>query len=306
MLAAMAEPLTIRPTPPERQIAALTLLFANLSPAERAAQMALSLAAVQSRGVSTDGLLIAERSGQMVGAVWATLLGGKSALVWPPQIAAGEVESTASDLLRAADDWMRTRDTTLATAYLADADSLEGRRLTANEYECAATIAYLLSELGDFPDHPPAARLEFVRFDERDWPRLTAIVDATYSGTRDCPRLNGMRSTRDVLDGYRTSAAYSPEHWLIVRDQLQDVGCLLLADHARDNHFELVYMGVVPAARGRGLGTDITRQAQWLTRCAGRANLALAVDAENSPALCGYAACGFREWDRRRVFLKLL
>jgi GNAT superfamily N-acetyltransferase len=268
--------------------------------------MALSLAAVQNRGVSTDGLLVAERDGQAVAAVWASLLGGKSALVWPPQIVAGEGESTASELLRAADDWMRAHGTTLATAYLADADSIEARRMMAGAYEQAATIAYLLSELGDFPEHPPAARLEFLRFHEQDWSRLTAIVEATYNGTRDCPRLNGVRSTRDVLDGYRESAGFSPEHWLIVRDELQDVGCLLLADHARDNHFELVYMGVVPAARGRGLGTDITRHAQWLTRCAGRANLALAVDAENSPALRGYAACGFREWDRRRVFLKLL
>jgi ribosomal protein S18 acetylase RimI-like enzyme len=306
MLAGMTEPLTIRPTPPERQTAALDLLFANLSPAEKSAQMTLTLAAVRCRSVSTEGLLIAERAGRMVGAGCASSLGGKSALVCPPQMSAAEAETTCGELLHAIEDWMRSQQWTLATAYLTDGDSPEARRLSAAGYEQAAVVAYLLSESHDFPKHPPATRLEFVRFTEEQWLRLIAIVGATYIGTRDCPRLNGVRETRDVLEGYRTSGSFSPANWLIVRHADEDVGCLLLADHAKDNHMELVYMGVVPAARGRGLGTDITRQAQWLTSCAGRASLVLAVDAENSPALRGYAACGFREWERRRAFLKAI
>jgi mycothiol synthase len=84
-----------------------------------------------------------------------------------------------------------------------------------------------------------------------------------------------------------------------------DLGCLLLADHPDQRIWELVYMGIVPEARGRGLGLALARQAQWRARQAGAERLVLAVDAANEPALRGYAAAGFITWDRRSVFLKL-
>jgi ribosomal protein S18 acetylase RimI-like enzyme len=306
MLAYMPSPLTIRPAPPDRQVAALGLLFSSLSPHEKAAQMSLTLAAVRERSVSCEGLLVAERNNQVAGVVWASPLGGKSALVWPPQIAADEAESTAGELLHASERWMRSHEVDLATAYLVMEESLEAQRLRNGGYHQAAIIAYLLSETPQFPDLAPNTRVEFVGVTNDQWPRLTAIVDATYEHTRDCPSLNGLRDTRDVLEGYRSSCAYSPAHWLIARHEDQDIGVLLMADHQQLQQLELVYMGVVPAARGRGFGTEITRHAQWLTRCAGRASLVLAVDAENFPAMRGYVACGFSEWDRRRVFLKSL
>ena len=64
--------------------------------------------------------------------------------------------------------------------------------------------------------------------------------------------------------------------------------------------------GIVPWARGRGLGTDITRHAQWLAEKAGVEQLVLAVDALNEPALSVYAAAGFRAWESRWVFVRLL
>jgi ribosomal protein S18 acetylase RimI-like enzyme len=63
-------------------------------------------------------------------------------------------------------------------------------------------------------------------------------------------------------------------------------------------------MGVVPEARGQGLGISIVRHAQYLARAAGRERLVLAVDAANEPAIAVYAAAGFVCWDRRSVFLR--
>jgi hypothetical protein len=81
---------------------------------------------------------------------------------------------------------------------------------------------------------------------------------------------------------------------------------LLLADHPDDDQWELVYMGIIPAARGRGWGLQITRHAQWLTGCAARRRLILAVDAANQPAVAMYAAAGFQTWNRRSAFVKSL
>ena len=68
---------------------------------------------------------------------------------------------------------------------------------------------------------------------------------------------------------------------------------------------EKFLVGVVPFARGRSWGMDITRHAQWLTSRAGRPRLVLAVDAANEPAISMYAALGFRAWDRRTLYLKI-
>ncbi len=130
-------------------------------------------------------------------------------------------------------------------------------------------------------------------------------MDRTYEGTLDCPRLNGVRSTEDVLATYRRSGEFDPARWFLVRLEEQDVGCLLLADHPRNEQWELIYVGLVPSARGRGLGRQLVRHAQWLVRQAGRRRLVLSVDAANGPAIGLYASEGFVAWDRRGIYLHL-
>ena len=78
-----------------------------------------------------------------------------------------------------------------------------------------------------------------------------------------------------------------------------------MADHRPAPHWELVYMGLVPSARGYGYGEQITRKAMWQARQGGAEKLVLAVDLANSPALAMYARAGFISWDRRQVFARL-
>ena len=59
-------------------------------------------------------------------------------------------------------------------------------------------------------------------------------------------------------------------------------------------------------ARGRGLGLDLTRHAQWLARQVGCEQTVLAVDAANEPAIRTYIAAGFREFDRKTVWIRAL
>ncbi len=91
-----------------------------------------------------------------------------------------------------------------------------------------------------------------------------------------------------------------------MRHSQRDIGCLLLADHPESNQWELVYMGLVPEARGRGWGAKIARHAQWEAQRAGRERLVLAVDAANRPAVAMYQQAGLFAWDRRVVLLRVL
>jgi len=104
--------------------------------------------------------------------------------------------------------------------------------------------------------------------------------------------MNGKRQMDDVLDGYRATGVFQPENWLIVEREGRDVGVLLLAEDPAAALFELVYMGLVPEARGKGFGAQVARHA---VRLAGKANaerVVLAVDAANSPALAMYRPRG--------------
>ncbi|MCA9271276.1 MAG: GNAT family N-acetyltransferase, partial [Planctomycetales bacterium] len=300
----MNEALPVLPAAPGLQRAALELLFSSLSPDEKAAQMSLTLSALRGGRLSLEGLLVALRGEAVAGAVWASELGGAAALLWPPQTVANAPGGTDKTLLSAAEAWMERRGVCFASAYLADDRSPEGERLIAAGYAAISKLLYVVSEAVDFPDAPPAPHLSFSPIEQFDGPRLARLVEATYVDTLDCRQLQAARSTRDVLEGYRDCGVFSPERWLIAVQQAEDVGCVLLTDHPQDDQWELIYMGVAPAFRGRGLGLDIARHAQWLTGQAGRSRLVLGVDADNGPAIRMYSAAGFRTWDERHVLGK--
>jgi ribosomal protein S18 acetylase RimI-like enzyme len=109
----------------------------------------------------------------------------------------------------------------------------------------------------------------------------------------------------DVLDGYRAQGRHSPSDWYFVRKDGDDVGALILADHPDYGNFEVVYMGVVPEARGRGFGEQMMRFALQAAAQHGAKRLVLAVDADNAPALASYRRAGFSQWDRRIVYARL-
>jgi len=302
----MTADVKFQPTPPERHRAALELLFSAMTPSERVAQMATSVAALRDGRLSLDGLLEAVRGDDLVGCVWASAMGGRAALLWPPQIVPGEDEATAQGLLAAINAWMLENDVRLANAFVADDRSPDARRLLKSGYHYTAEILYLVSDRTSFPNEDAPSRLTYEPFDEADEARLAEIIERTYEDTLDCPSLNGQRRMADVLAGYRQTGEYDPQRWFIARDGHTDVGCLLLADHPAEDQWELVYQGVVPAARGQGFGLDMTRHAQRLAGQAGRNRLVLAVDADNRPAIAGYTAAGFHQWDRRFVYVKFI
>jgi mycothiol synthase len=284
--------------------AAAELLVGRLPPEDRCAQADALLEALRRGEVPADGLLGAWRGDELVGAVFAQLQPGRTAVVWLPGLVEGEPPATSSRLLRAATDWLSGREVRLAQVILADATEADRVLMAECGYGHLADLLYLVCLPVEFPRRPPDGPLEFEPCREDNYVRLAAVVEATYRQSLDCPALDGLRPMKEVLEGYRSAGACGSELWRIACHEGRDVGCLLVADHPEQGNCELVYMGVVPAARGRCWGEALARLAQWLTRQAGRDRLVLAVDAENEPAIRVYAAAGFQAWDRRTVFAR--
>lgn len=255
-------------------------------------------------GEAWDGLLVAMASGgaatEVVGATWVQQAPGNTAIVWPPTAECG----AADHLLRAAARWCDGRSIPLAQLSATDRDGFCAEQLAECGFSWLADLLYMYADAatnaaGQGPDE---GELQFVSNAGDKPQRLEMLIEQTYVGTQDCPALDGLRSMSDVLAGYRAQGRHCPEHWYFVQIGGADVGVLILADHAAAGNCELIYMGVVPAARGAGIGSRIVMRALEAAATVGARRLVLAVDAANGPAVDLYKRAGFAEWDRRTVY----
>jgi GNAT superfamily N-acetyltransferase len=272
--------------------------------AERHRQIDEVLVTERGNDTKLDGLIGAWRDGRLVGAMFLQVQPGRIAAVWLPRLVAGEPESTAVALLAASWEFLKSQQVALAHVLLKKVGQSEETLLRLGGFDHMADLLYLVSLSSAFPNTNPTTQLDLEPYQATNRERLAQIVEATYEATLDCPRLDGVRKTEDVLAGYRSAGVFDPAWWLIARHADRDVGCLLLADQPRQGSMELLYMGLIRGTRGQGWGRQLARHAQWLARQAGRTRLVLAVDALNTPALRTYAAVGFDAWQQRRLYVR--
>ncbi|HEX2473154.1 MAG TPA: GNAT family N-acetyltransferase [Lacipirellulaceae bacterium] len=298
-------PLEVIPCPPNHRIEALSLVLYEIAPSQRR-EIAGELISPRSESDSqADGLFVAMRGDVLRGSVWVQPQPGNTAVLWPPKRVAGEPRHSAFPLLEAAIDWLDSTAIGMAQVLLPRRDDPDESMLESVGFSHLAELLYLTCESARFPVEPlPKSKLQFVPYEERERQRLGNLIERTYLDSLDCPALNGARGIDDVIAGYGATGLFRPENWQFVRHEGNDVGMLLLADHPSARHWELVYMGLVPEARGHGWGRQITQHAQSLARRANVDRIVLAVDAANSPALAMYRAAGFEMWDRRNVYVR--
>ena len=132
---------------------------------------------------------------------------------------------------------------------------------------------------------------------------LAGILPATYEGSLDCPGLAGLRDIDDVITGHKNGERFCPPCWWIVRCDGRPCGCILVNDWPSQCSAEVVYMGVAPEFRGRGLGRIMLDSATWAARQRQRLCVDLAVDSRNIYAQNVYRSAGFREVSCRDVYI---
>jgi ribosomal protein S18 acetylase RimI-like enzyme len=126
----------------------------------------------------------------------------------------------------------------------------------------------------------------------------------TYHDSLDCPALSGMRDIEDVIAGHRATGQFDPTLWQLLVEDSRSLGVLLLSGISQTDAVELVYLGVVPETRGRGLGTVLMHHAMELTLGRHRRRLSLAVDSRNAPALKLYYRFGMQQVATRWAMIR--
>lgn len=167
-----------------------------------------------------------------------------------------------------------------------------------------ASLAYLERD-ARYPwvDPPAPAEAEWVHYRERNRALFGEVVLATYQDSLDCPELAGLRPIDDILTAHQASGRFDPLLWEVARADGQPAGCLLLSRHRQGPMLEIVYMGVVPAWRRRGVGALLLRRALERCRNVGARQLTVVVDSRNEPAKQLYARFGFLPVGQREVYL---
>lgn len=132
---------------------------------------------------------------------------------------------------------------------------------------------------------------------------LKQVLLETYEGTQDCPILSGKRPLGVVIEGYEATGSSGRKYWKTLYSKDEPVGCVLVAIHQKLEIAELVYMGLIPSARGNGLGKVLLAEAERMTLQQGLQQLVIGVDGANAPARRIYENAGYGVWEQKQVYL---
>ncbi len=148
--------------------------------------------------------------------------------------------------------------------------------------------------------------LQVVAWEDRRREQFAQAILASYEETLDCPKLRGLRHIEDIIDGHMATGRFEAPLWHLVLLEERPAGVMLLNELPQQQALELVYLGLAPACRGRGVGTKLVRHGLTLAARRGCRAVLCAVDAANRPALALYERVGFRTTGRKLALIRCL
>lgn len=254
-------------------------------------------ALLQTRGCPSDGIRISRGpTGDPVACVVVPGPGHVGALLLSPLPGPGSAAAAAhaaADAV-AACRWDQIR---LIQALLDPADTLRKASLEQAGLQSLAVLHTMERTLPRRKATKPdlgSIRLEPCLLGDAH--HVAQLMVGTYADTLDCPGLYGLRDPMDTLHGHLAAGTPIPELWCIVHVDGRDAGVLFVAD--QQNVCDLVYVGLLPFARGRGIGRLLMQTLVHQLDATQRNRIRLSVDQSNTPALALYASLGFNTLSR--------
>jgi ribosomal protein S18 acetylase RimI-like enzyme len=249
--------------------------------------------------------LVVDNGGHRVTACVCIDAPGRSAMVFPPSVQANKaLTSCAGDMLRKLVSRLRRDGVRLLQCLLWPKVAEDETLLAEVGFEYLTELIYLdrrilMRQRASATGLP----LTWCTYDAQSHDLFLETIRATYGQSLDCPRLNGLRDMSDVLAGHKATGQFDASDWSLALLRGEPAGVLLLSRVSQRRAMEVVYMGVVPEARGQGVATALLQRALARSRERRVARLILAVDANNLPAMTLYDRFGFFETARRRAWI---
>jgi mycothiol synthase len=284
---------------PEEIHGAMRLILASAGQPAEDGQVHDFLSFARERNIEVSDAWVAEQSGRMAWALLPILSAGRTMLLLaPPTRPTGAGESAAGMLVDAVCAHYTGRNVQLAQVLLDPADNAGERLFLSHGFARMAELIYLHGPVRRAAAAPPLpGSLSWISYSTGTHDLFASAIAASYQDSLDCPGLNGVRSIDDIIAGHKASGEFDPQWWMLLCERDGSgidvpLGVLLLSRLPRSDTAELVYLGLVPRARGRGLGDALMRQAFANISQMPLQRLSLAVDAGNAPALKLYYRFG--------------
>jgi ribosomal protein S18 acetylase RimI-like enzyme len=266
----------------------------------------------QTNAVNLDGLWARiGPGGRFEATVLAVPSPGRTAMVFASHPTAATRTAGFAQLVDHACRQIAGWDVELAQALLDPGEARERQMFQAAGFQELAVLSYLERPLSRAHTPPPPAwpadaRLRVEQYHDGLTDELGTILEQSYEQTLDCPGLHGLRRTEDIIAGHKATGRFDPSLWTLLWVDDQPAGTLLINPFPGYRTTELVYIGLAPFARGRGLGRPLLRHGLRLLQGRRERSITLAVDQRNTPALALYDAEGFRPAVQRVALIRSL
>jgi mycothiol synthase len=246
--------------------------------------------------------VVASRGEEILGACRFIAGSGRCANVLLPRLTEWD-EAIAARLLRAAAARVNLRDGARLIQVLAEpqATGTLAAALAQAGFEKLALLAYLRRhvrpEERQAPLPPDLSWRTYWRLRHGLFART---ITATYAESLDCPGLVGLRTVEDAITTHKHTGIFRARTWRLAMAGGEPVGVVLLNN--LQGRGDVIYLGVAPAARKRGIGQALVMRAVRDTAAMGLPQIGLAVDVSNTPAMRLYERTGFQETRRRLAY----
>ena len=253
---------------------------------------------LQSGRFEPAGLILAKQGGTPVGAIAAQLLPGDSGVLLPPF---GLDEFIRTALVEAAREYFRNAGTALAHCLLPTGETAQATPLIANGFRHITQIQHMLRRDSPLPE--VGLTVAFEPFTETIEPVFAEILLRTYIDTLDLPETTLDRPASQQLAGYRDGQPDPPRWWLVRNASWWPIGVVMLSELGAQEAWEIAYAGLIPEARGLGLGRALVRHGIAEATRAGISDLGLSVDSRNFKAIRVYRDLLFRIYELQDLYL---
>lgn len=248
---------------------------------------------------------VALQGSQLVYAMYAGALPGRTLMIISGTPETPEAAEGARILLAEVLDDYANADLAMMQVLVEPRDtSLLGIYESMGFYRLAELI-YLEAEPRRLLWKLPGDGWEMLSYSPATHAQFAETILASYEGTLDCPGLNGLRSIDDIIAGHKGSGEFEPQHWHLIRHNGRPAAVLLLARVPASDALELVYIGLCPWARGKGLASELMKFSLLQADELNCGRLTTAVDARNTPAMQVYFRAGMRKVGSRIALIKV-
>ncbi len=264
----------------------------------------------KANAIRLDGLWSRlDQAGSIAFSVLVVPSAGRTAMIFSSRPASPRRIPAIAGLIDHACGQLGGWNVNLAQALIEPAERAEREAFTSAGFLELSLLSYLERPLSrtdavPAPQWPPGVRIE--PYAETLHDDLVRALEESYERTLDCPGLYGLRTTDDIIAGHMATGQFVQSLWTLLRMADEPAGALLLNPFPGHRTAELVYLGLAPAARGRGLGRQLLRYGLGLLKKRRERTLTLAVDERNTPALALYRSEGFRPLVQRVALIRPL